>query len=271
MAAETDDEFLLDCFVYHPSVTEATNLKAPGMVLAGRTGSGKTAALRYIANSHQPNTEIEPADMAMNYVVNSDILIFLQQIGADLDLFFQVLWKHVLCIEYIRLKYDIRDEASSMSLFSRLTDRFFGDDRRKRALAYLKEWQGKFWVNMDENIKEITQKYERQFSAETGIDVSSIKSGINVAATLTTEQKKEILIRARKIVDAGQLAELNGIIDILSQVEANESKFANYYILVDRLDERWMDDSLRFRMIRALIKSSESVQKDTSVKNRCCA
>jgi hypothetical protein len=40
-------------------------------------------------------------------VSNSDALNFLHAIGADLDLLFQALWKHVLCIEFTRSAEDL--------------------------------------------------------------------------------------------------------------------------------------------------------------------
>lgn len=98
--AESDDEFLFDCFVDQPGVEKALRIESAGMVLAGRTGSGKTAILRYIESRVHQRAALDPLDMALSYVANSDALRFLQAIGADLDLLFQVLWKHVLCLEF---------------------------------------------------------------------------------------------------------------------------------------------------------------------------
>src|SRR5262245_46053750 len=104
VAAETDDEFLFDCFVHYPPVDICFNVHSPGMVVDGRTGAGKTAILRFVSSRSEHAVEVNPAEMAMDFVSNSDALNFLHAIGADLDLLFQVLWKHVLCIEFIRLR-----------------------------------------------------------------------------------------------------------------------------------------------------------------------
>src|SRR5258706_13412092 len=87
ISAETDDDFLFDCFVHNPAVDLATRIQSPGMVLSGRTGSGKTAIIRHIERSGHPHVVIDPNDMSLSYVSNSDALRFLQAIGADLDLF----------------------------------------------------------------------------------------------------------------------------------------------------------------------------------------
>jgi SpoVK/Ycf46/Vps4 family AAA+-type ATPase len=44
----------------------------PGMILAGRTGSGKTAILRHIERSAEHIAIIEPSEMALGYISNSD-------------------------------------------------------------------------------------------------------------------------------------------------------------------------------------------------------
>jgi hypothetical protein len=44
-AAEMDDEFLLKCFVHYPPVDLCMSISSRGMVVDGRTGSGKTAIL----------------------------------------------------------------------------------------------------------------------------------------------------------------------------------------------------------------------------------
>ena len=157
-SAESDDDFLFDCFVHYSPVDICTRIQSPGMILAGRAGSGKTAILRYIERSAEHVVAIDPSEMAMNYVSNSDALNFLQAIGADLDLLFQVLWKNLLCIEFIRLRWSIDDEARSHSIFVRISDIFNRDARKQRAIKYLREWEGKFWITMDQNIKEITDR-----------------------------------------------------------------------------------------------------------------
>jgi hypothetical protein len=129
-AAESDDAFLVPCFVHYPPVEQCTNVHSSGMILLGRTGAGKTAILKHIENSVDRCSLIDPSEIAMSYVANSDALNFLQVIGADLDLLFQVLWKHVICIEMIRLRFDITDEVKSQSVFSKLADKFGRNPRR---------------------------------------------------------------------------------------------------------------------------------------------
>lgn len=263
--AESDDDFLFECFVDYPAVQSAISLSSPGMILAGRTGSGKTAIIRKIENTSDYNVVVDPSDMAMSYVANSDSLRFLYAIGADLDLMFQVLWKHVLCIEFIRLKFSVDNSERSNSLFSRISETFRKDDRKLKSIAYLKQWEGKFWITMDQNIKELTEGFEKKIHTEIGADLEKFKAGGQYEKRLSVEKKSEIVSRIRKIISQEQLSELHGVIDILSKFE-NSDHMKGYYILIDRLDERWVDDSIRFRLIKGLIESLRSFRKITNLK-----
>jgi hypothetical protein len=263
-AAESDDEFLLDCFVHYPAVESCRDPRQPGMILGGRTGAGKTAILRYLASKEERVHEIDPGDMAMSYVANSDILNFVQTIGGDLDLFFQILWKHVLCIEFIRLRWKVEDEAASRTVFAWLTERFKRDPRKQKSLKYLKAWEGQFWVTMDANIKEITEKIESKLEAELGVEIRKSKLRGQYDKQLSTDKKTELVSRARKIINSDQLSELAGVIDILHEQEDDPQKI--YYLLIDKLDDRWVDTSIRFRLIRALIESLRAFRRITNLK-----
>lgn len=263
--AEFDDEYLLPCFIHYPPVAACLNVGSRGMVVDGRTGAGKTAILKYITSKVEHSIELDPAHMSMSYVSNSDVLNFLHVIGADLDLLFQVLWKHVLCIEFIRLRFSVENEQGSQNVFHRFLDRFSSDARKQKAIKYLKDWEGKFWITMDQNIKELTEKVENAIKLELGVEIEKFKAGGQYDKRLSTDKKSEFVARVRKIINADQLAELAGVIDMLAEMVAGEDGRA-YYILIDKLDENWVDVSVRFRLIRALIESLKSFRRITNLK-----
>ncbi len=261
--AETDDEFLFDCFVEYPPVEDCRRLNSPTMVVAGRTGSGKTAILRYLENEARHSSAIDPFEMSMSYVSNSDALRFLNVIGADLDLFFQVLWKHVLCIEYIRLRWDVNSGDKSRNIFAKLFDGFSKDERKQKSLDYIREWEGKFWITMDQNIKEVTETVERKLKAEIGGEIEKFKAGGQYDKRLSREKKSEIIARTRKIISSDQLSELHGVIEMLA---TQNSDAGSYYLTIDKLDERWVDDSVRFRMIKGLMESLKTFRRIKNLK-----
>jgi hypothetical protein len=264
-AAEMDDEFLLKCFVHYPPVDLCMNVASRGMVVDGRTGSGKTAILKFIHSRSEHSVEIDPSEMAMSYVSNSDALNFLHAIGADLDLLFQALWKHVLCIEFIRLKFSVTNETTSLSVFERLKMRFSKDARKTRAIKYLKDWEGKFWITMDQNIKELTERVENAVKAELGVEIEKFKAGGQYEKRLSSDKKSEFVARVRKIISSDQLAELSGVIEMLSESEAGED-MKHFFILIDKLDEHWVEVSIRFKLIRSLIESLKSFRRISNLK-----
>lgn len=261
--AETDDNFLFECFVEYPPVDACRQAGSPAMVIAGRTGSGKTAILRVLESESRHASSIDPFEMSMSYVSNSDALRFLQAIGADLDLFFQVLWKHVLCIEYIRLRWDVDSVEKSQNIFTRLFDRFTREDRKKRSIDYIRAWEGKFWITMDQNIKEITEVVENKLHAEIGGEIQKFKAGGQYDKRISQEKKSEIVARTRRIISSEQLAELHGVIEMLAAQDDGQNTF---YLTIDKLDERWVDDSVRFRMIKGLMESLRSFRKIKNLK-----
>jgi hypothetical protein len=264
-AAEMDEEFLLPCFIQYPSVDQCLDLNSRGTVIDGRTGSGKTAILKYIASTTDNVAEIDPFEMSMSYVSNSDVLTFLYAIGADLDLLFQVLWKHVLCIEFIRLRFSVSNESGSLGTFQTLVSNFLADARKKKAIAYLKEWEGKFWITMDQNIKEITEKIESAVKAELGAEIEKFKAGGQYDKRLSVGKKSELVARVKKVINADQLSDLGNIIDMLASIE-HHKHMRSYYILIDRLDEGWVDAAVRFKLIRGLIESLKSFRKIRDLK-----
>lgn len=264
-SAEADTEFLENCFVYSSASDVFKDFNSAKMILAGRTGSGKTAILQNISVTKDNVSEINPFDMALNYVANSDIMRFLLALGVDLDLFFQVLWKHVLCIEFIRLRYKVNSEEKSKSILSRFSQLVERDARKRQALAYLEEWADRFWITMDVNIKELTQKVEQKLHAEIGGEIEKFKARANYDKQLSVDRKFELAARAKKIVNSEQLSQLSNIIEILSS-ERSDLNQDKYYILIDRLDENWVDDGIRFRLIRALVESLKGFRKIINLK-----
>lgn len=263
--AEHDDEFLFQCFIDHSSVSECVSVDSPRMIIAGRTGAGKTAILRHVERIAPENTlGIDPTEMSMTYVSNSDALRFVEAIGGDIDLLFQVLWKHILCLEFIRMRWKVMNSEKSKHWFFQIAQSFARDERKKKAINYLKKWEDKFWITMDQNVKEITEKVETGLSSEFGADIERFKIGGQYEKRLSSDKKIELVARSRKVINPDQLSELHGVIDILAKESSQDG--LNYYILIDKLDERWADKAIRFRMIRALIESLRTFRKILNLK-----
>lgn len=188
-SAETDDEFLFDCFVEHPVLDQLRDVNCPETFVYGRTGVGKTAFLRKLENDQENVSSIDLQAVALDYVANSDIINFLSSLELNLDIFFQALWKHVLLLEYIKLRYNVTDEGKSKTVFEGFVKKFKKDRRMDSALDYLQTYQRKFWISADESVRELTEGLEENVSAELGAEVAKFKSNAGYARTLKSEKK----------------------------------------------------------------------------------
>ena len=264
LSAENDDAYLFDCFITNNYYNEIFDVNSPKMVLSGRTGSGKSAVIRYIHRNAEHSAEVDLQNMSMDYIANSDVINFLFAMNADVDLIFQSLWKHVLCIELIRLLFDVRNEVQSQSLFQRFRNSFADDSRKKNALVYLENWASKFWVDMDVNLREVTQNFETKMEAEFGPQIKAFKMNAGYERTLGNEKRTQLQTRIKKIVNSQQLAELSRVLDLLKDEVKKGQK--QYYILFDRLDEKWADESIKYILISSLFEVLRSFRKIDNLK-----
>ena len=263
--AEDDGDFLRHCYVDMGYVTQALDTEDPGSILLGRTGSGKTATILHIETVEENVIRLNAEDLSLNFISNSTILSFFHSLGVDLDLFFQLLWRHVLCIEILSYHYGKKQKASVSNILGILKE-FVGSNQSKRkALDYLSKWESTFWEESQKRIEEIVDNFEQQLKA--GVDLSNLGIPINAQACskISSERKAEIAHEARKVVNGVQIRELSAVMDVIAD-DILVNKQEHYYVVIDRLDENWVDDSLRYRLVRALIETIKAFRKIRNVK-----
>lgn len=238
IAAENDDSYLFECFIHLPIFAEVTNFQNSKSILLGRTGCGKTAILRYIEETTDNVFSIDPTQMALEYVASSTAIRLFEENGVDMSLFYQLLWKHVICVEIIRQRFHVNSEKESANFFIRLFDSLRTNERKRKALEYLREWGTKLWVNIDENIKEMTQKFEGELRGSLSSHAMFLDSQVAGAAKMSEEIKKEIKDRGTEVVSKIQMAKLTEIIDLLAEYGFDDPQ-QHYYLLIDGIDSKW--------------------------------
>ncbi len=266
MDAEYDDEFLFECFVEPFALSELKRSGSPKMLLLGSTGIGKTALIRNIEKDCKKNASlVDLKEMSLSYIQNNDVIKFLDGFDIDLRFFFQALWKHIILIEYIRLKFDIHSAQKSKGWLKNLIYEYQFDQNKKKALKYLEKWEGNFFLEMSDNVREITERLKKNVEASLGPEFKKFKAKIGWQKSLGTETKIYLQQQAKKLVDAQLLQELAGIIKILSEYKSkNDSGI--YYILIDRLDEYWAGPEIKYDLIRELIDALKSLRKIGDLK-----
>lgn len=262
-AAEDDSDYLDKCFVDTGHLKILTDCSDCRSIVVGRTGIGKTAILKRIAEEKERVIAIEPENLAITYISNSTILAFLSELGVNLDIFFKLLWRHVFVVEIIKHKFNIESESDKRSFFETITDKF-KTDKERRAIGYLREWGEKFWEETDSRVKEVTSKLESEITGTIKSEFPGVSLTSKGMVGLGEEEKEEIVQRIQYVVNRVQIKQLSEILDLLNSILSDHQK--QYYITIDRLDEKWIESNFRYRLIRALIETAKDFHKIQNAK-----
>ncbi len=264
--AESDNHFLSQCFVDTGDYKTLVDCSNPHRIIVGRTGAGKSALLQHLIRSEENVIEISPDNLSLNYISNSDIITTLERAGVKLDLFYTLLWKHVFATELLKKKFNLANEEKTKNWFSNFLPPLKKKDQSKeRALEYLRDWGDKFWQETEYRVKEVTQKLEKDVHAQLGVDMAGLKSQASAGQKITEEQRAEIVHRAQKVVNGIQIKALSDVMQLLADEVFNDSQ-QKYFVVIDKLDENWVENDLRYRLIRALIETVKDYRKVSAVK-----
>ncbi|ALQ52155.1 P-loop ATPase, Sll1717 family [Nitrosomonas ureae] len=263
--AESDVRFLSPCFTETGDLQTLLDCSNSHRILVGRTGTGKSA-LVYKISQEENVIEIKPESLSLNYLANSDIIPVLVNAGIKLDIFYTLLWRHVFTVELLKKKFKLTNEDNTRSWIASFLSLLKTRDKTKeRALSYLRDWGEKFWQETEYRIKEITHTLEERLSTDTGLTSTELSLALKAESKIGTENKIEVVHKVQKVINNLQIKELSDVLTFLSEEVFTDSQ-QKYYIIIDKLDENWVDDNLRLRLIRALIETIKSFRCITNVK-----
>jgi hypothetical protein len=268
--AEADP--LLDEAFFSSGLYETlSNRLDPRCFIVGRTGSGKSAALRRLVEEHPEKViRIVPEDLSLPYITNLDVVKKLQSLDVDLQSFWKALWRHVFIVEVIRHRYRIENAETKSTVLQTLREKVSRNPAKKLALAYLDEFEGKFWAETDERVREITSTLTKKFEgdAEIRAGLPGVASGnTSVGASIETSEsdRRELGQRYQRIINETQLARLNKMMDVLDEdVLGSAQDFT--YVVIDDLDKDWVDAALTNELIMALFKTVHDLKRVRNLK-----
>lgn len=260
--AENDLNFLADCFVDIGDFEVIENTEAPQSIVLGRTGIGKSALLEQLESSSENVIRIEPESLALRHISNSTILNFFEGLGVNLDIFYNLLWQHTFAVELIKYKYNIDSIQAKTNFIDLISNLLSGNYKKQQALKYIEEWGDKFWVDTETRIKELTEKLEASLKSSISSNVPGVKITGGAGGAMTEEVKSEVIHYGKKVVNTVQIEKLAKLVNILADDIFNDRK-QKTFIVIDRLDENWVDDELRYKLIKALI---ETIKKFRAIK-----
>lgn len=265
--AESDAKFLAECYVDKGLIEVLIDTSASEAIILGRTGAGKTASLLTVkeAVDKERSKLLNLEDVFLRYIDNSNIIKFLTLNNVNLDLFYKYLWRHILTVEFLKLKYPhLNDESKFSQIINELRD-LIRRPEEKTALKYLEQWSDKYWIETVENIEEIVNKFSSDMKA--GFEAGFLENKINAegAQGLSEEQKVQVESRVQKIINDLQISDLSKVIDLMNRHIFNDQK-KKYYLLIDKLDENWVSIEVKYGLIKSLIEEIKHFRKIENVK-----
>ena len=263
--AEADKDLLESCFVDSGQINDLLDIDSAKSIILGRTGSGKSALIHMIGRRCEHSIYLDPNDISIKFLEHSNIVLFFDELGVKLDLFYKVLWRHVFTVELLKLRYNLTDESETAKLQSKIRQWTQKDKTKIKALDYFNEWGNKFWLETDERLKELTSKFTSDVENTLGVKYSGIQISRNGAKNLTAEERTEITSLANRVVSEIQISRLNEVITLLA-TKVFEDRQKKYYILIDQLDEDWAETDTRCRFIRALIEETKYFRNIPQIK-----
>jgi hypothetical protein len=163
------------------------------------------------------------------------------------------------------LRFNISNEDQQHRFHDFITGIVTRDRAKARALKYLTDWGDKFWTETEYRTTEFTKKLENDLKGSLKVGMHSLELGAEGARRLSQEEKIDVCNRGTEVVNAVQVKELHDVIGLLAEDIFN-NRFERYYLSIDRLDEGWVDDKLRFKLIKALIEAIRTFKRVHNVK-----
>jgi energy-coupling factor transporter ATP-binding protein EcfA2 len=269
---EAEDDGLLESGFYESGFYHAVaNTGDSRAFIIGRTGSGKSALLHHLATELPDHViRIDPENLSLPYITNLSVVRNLASLEINFDPFFIALWKHVLLVEIIRHRYKITTSDVGNNFIAGLIERIRKDASKKLALDYFNDYEGKFWCETDQRIKDIITKFEERIDSEAQASLgvahlANLKGGIGSVIASSTEVRAEQIARFQLIVNETQLPRLNKMIDVLGD-DILESPQNFTYVIIDDLDRDWVDETVSNDLIRCLFRAVRDLRRVRNLK-----
>ena len=242
ISAESDTEFLEQCFLETPEFEELCNFKSKKMIILGRTGSGKTAILNKIKERVDYYIEIKPDTFALQYITNVPFVSKMEKEKVNLDIFYKFLWLHELISQIIKNYFSY----NRRKLIDELSEKVSDIGRISQLKKYLNEYDGIFF---DEGTTEkITKEIEKQIAATIGTDIT------NINGKLSDTVKSEIETKASQYINKKQISQLKNIITLFKEY-FGQNKQKKIVVVIDNLDENWINLDSKYKLIDALLNA----------------
>lgn len=247
------DQLLKDAFLDTGDLRMLLDTNNSASVIVGRTGSGKTALLTMLTDKTDRVLRIHPENLSMQYLSNTTVIPWLLKHDVHLDVFYQLLWRHVLVMELIRDHFRLRDEEGQKSFFRRIADSISREalhfnKSEQNAMEYYRGFTPAFWEESDVRVRQITDEFSNRMAA--GLQTSAIE----LSAERSNDHKisDEVVQRAHRVVKEISLQHIQQGLEIVKKHVLSDRQ-KPYYIVIDDLDKNWIEHKMSYDLIDNLL------------------
>ncbi len=143
---------------------------------------------------------------------------------------------------------------------------FSQDSVKKKSVKYLEGLAQDFWCSTEERVQRNVETLRQQVYAEKGFDamigantgVLNASLGASFKANGDTEHVVEVTTETRDriqhVVNQSELPQLKEILRVIHN-EVLDSPQHHTYLLIDDLDQYWVDESIRLTLLRCLFEA----------------
>lgn len=261
-----DKKYLLNCFVDLGDLDQIKDFESKKCLLLGRTGAGKTALVTKLQDDKKNKViVIDPEAVAMAHISNSSIVSSLVASGIDLNTFFKMLWRHEICVEIFARHLKITSETEYENIVEKIKYYFkTRNTKHFQALEYLEQWRDTFWKTNDSYISKVIEEQKDKIEASVGVDIPTMATKLKAGTQLTQQQVIDFKQRSQEIVNSVQIREVTALLEMLDEfINYNQGK---YYVVIDRLDEKWVGNDIRYQLIKSLIETLRDLNRLDNIK-----
>lgn len=264
------DPLLEQAFVDNGVYSRLVTGDDPQWFLVGRTGSGKSAALRQL-ELDQPNkvTRIDPRELAFQHITNLQAIQRLLTMNVRLEPFFHALWRHLLLCQVVRHRYTNPTEDTKRRLFERLRDWARKRPATSRSVECVEELERDFWDTMEVQVRRQVDRFvsrvDEAFQAGGDVSVMNVSGRTASSDEQFREDQAEWRDRFQRMVNDDAVLRLNSVVRELAE-QALESEQHYTYIIVDDLDLVQVENDVANLLIKCLLQVALELQRTRYMK-----
>ena len=269
-SAEDDSKYLSQCFVDTGLLSVLEDCDDKRCILVGRTGVGKSALLAQLYTSQDRIIRINLENLSLSYISNSQAIQFYSELKINMELIYRFLWKHIFILEILGKRFDEKD-TKDKQLIDIIRFLLPQNKENQKLIEKCKGYFDKydntmFWNNIEHKLKEVTTTLENSLKGSFNGKIGSFSLGTEGARKLTEQEKSDVISFlqdvAIKSVHVQDLENVENLIEKLVLLDKQQK----YYIVIDNLDENWVEESIRYELIKALIDACKTFSSKKNIK-----